>query len=68
MCFLAMALHQVGRFDEAGAWYARAVATLEEERTTVPQNEDPAFPTPWEHTVTVEALATEAASLIEAGS
>jgi hypothetical protein len=64
MFFMAMALHRVGEVEESRAWYARAVETLEEERVTVAQNEDPAFPTPWEHRATVEALRAEAARMI----
>jgi hypothetical protein len=62
MFFLAMALQQEGRTNEAMTWFARARDCLADERESIPANEDPAYPTPWDHKVTVESLEQEAAN------
>lgn len=62
--FLAMSLHQQGRYEEARTWFDRADATLTKERVSVPALQDLAYPTPWDDTVTVEILRTEAAGVL----
>ncbi|MEZ5275029.1 MAG: protein kinase [Opitutaceae bacterium] len=62
MFFVAMALQQEGRTNEAMTWFARARDCLAEERESIPANEDPAYPTPWDHKVAVESLEQEAAN------
>ena len=63
--FLSMALHKQGRIEEARSWYDQAVDTLRAERISVPENEDPAWPThSWNNRITVELIRQEAAGLL----
>jgi serine/threonine protein kinase/tetratricopeptide (TPR) repeat protein len=64
MFFLAMALNEQGRMEEARSWFEKADACLIEERVSVPANRDLAYPTPWDDTVTVELLREEAAAML----